>query len=550
VRYLLAVIYAPAILPALRDYDALYRRFRWLIPVHYNIGVDICDRWAAREPDRVAILHVRADGGCEPVSYGSLRETSNRLANALRAYDVAHGDRVAILLPQAPEVAAIHIAVYKLGAIALPLATLFGRDAISYRLRDAGAKALVTNRQGLEKIAELRADLSDLKLVLSIDGTGDGAVDFHQALARGSSDFSAVDTAADDPALMVYTSGTTGPPKGALHAHRVLLGHMPGIELPHDFFPQAGDRFWTPADWAWAGGLLDCLLPSLHYGVPVVARRFEKFDPEDAFALMAAMQVRNAFIPPTALRMLRSAPDPRGRHAIRLRSVGSGGETLGAETLEWGRSALGVVINEFYGQTECNLVLSACAMIGVSKPGAIGKPVPGHHVAVIRGDGTVCAPGETGQIAVQRPDPVMFLNYWGRPDATQGKFIGDWMTTGDQGVVDEEGYFTFIGRDDDVITSSGYRIGPGEIEDCLIRHPAVALAAVVGKADTLRTEIVKAFVVLKPGHAASDALAADIQAFVRTRLSAHEYPREIAFINELPMTTTGKIIRRLLRERT
>jgi len=356
--------------------------------------------------------------------------------------------------------------------------------------------------------------LSDLKLVLSIDGTGDGAVDFHQALARGSSDFSAVDTAADDPALMVYTSGTTGPPKGALHAHRVLLGHMPGIELPHDFFPQAGDRFWTPADWAWAGGLLDCLLPSLHYGVPVVARRFEKFDPEDAFALMAAMQVRNAFIPPTALRMLRSVPDPRGRHAIRLRSVGSGGETLGAETLEWGRSALGVVINEFYGQTECNLVLSACAMIGVSKPGVIGKAVPGHTVAVVRADGSRCGPGEIGQIAVKRPDPVMFLEYWGRPGATRDKFIGDWMTTGDQGVEDDEGYIAFVGRDDDVITSSGYRIGPGEIEDCLIRHPSVALAAVVGKPDPVRTEIVKAFIVLKSGIAASDALASEIQVFV------------------------------------
>jgi acetyl-CoA synthetase len=245
--------------------------------------------------------------------------------------------------------------------------------------------------------------------------------------------------------------------------------------------------------------------------------------------------------------MLRAVPNPRGRHDFALRSVGSGGEALGAETFEWGKSALGLSINEFYGQTECNLVVGSCAAIGVVRPGAIGKAIPGHTVAVIDAEGRVLKPGELGQIAVKRPDPVMFLEYWGKPDATREKFIGDWMTTGDQGVVDQDGYFTFIGRDDDVITSSGYRIGPGEIEDCLIQHPAVALAAVIGKPDPVRTEIVKAFVVLKTGQSASPALAGEIQAFVRQRLSAHEYPREIAFIDELPMTTTGKVIRRLLR---
>ncbi|MGZ5804025.1 MAG: AMP-binding enzyme, partial [Xanthobacteraceae bacterium] len=265
--------------------------------------------------------------------------------------------------------------------------------------------------------------------------------------------------------------------------------------------------------------------------------------------MMAQTGVRNAFIPPTALRMLRAAPSPRGRHDFALRTVGSGGEALGAETYEWGKSALGIVINEFYGQTECNKILASCGAIGVSRAGATGKPVPGHRVAVIIDDGSLCKAGEPGQIAVSRPDPVMFLEYWKKPEATADKFIGDWMTTGDQGVMDDDGYITFVGRDDDVITSAGYRIGPGEIEDCLIRHPAVALAAVIGKPDPLRTEIVKAFVVLKSGQVESDALATDIQSFVRTRLSAHEYPREIAFIDEMPMTTTGKVIRRLLRER-
>ena len=539
-------------LPQSRSYDELARAFRWQLPAQFNIGVEVCDRFAKRDPNKLAIVAVDASGRAQDISYGWLRETSNRLANVLAAHGVGRRDRVAILLPQAPEVAAIHVAVYKLGGIALPLATLFGTDALSYRLQNSGAKALVTNAQGLGKIAEIgraSSELANLQLILSLDGAGEGALGFHQTLERASSEFAPVATAADDPALMVYTSGTTGPPKGALHAHRVLIGHMPGIELPHDFFPQPGDRFWTPADWAWAGGLLDCLLPSLYCGVPVVARRFDKFDPEEAFALMARFGVRNAFIPPTALRMLRMVPDPRGRHDIRLRSVGSGGEALGAATYEWGRSALGVAINEFYGQTECNLVVGSCASIGVARPGAIGKAIPGHTVAVIDRDGRPLKPGEIGQIAVRRPDPVMFLEYWGQPEATREKFIGDWMTTGDQGVVDEEGYFTFVGRDDDVITSSSYRIGPGEIEDCLIKHPAVALAAVVGKPDPVRTEIVKAFIVLKSGHAPSEALAGEIQAFVRTRLSAHEYPREIAFIDEMPMTTTGKVIRRLLRER-
>jgi acetyl-CoA synthetase len=539
-------------LPQSRSYDALVRQFRWQLPERFNIGVEVCDRFAARDPRKLALIAADASGAAREVSYGWLRETSNRLANALAAHGVGRGDRVAILLPQAPEVAAIHIAVYKLGGIALPLATLFGVDALSYRLGNSGAKALVTNAQGLGKIAEIGRTapaLSGLALILSVDGAGDGAQGFHDTLERAASDFAPVDTFADDPALMVYTSGTTGQPKGALHAHRVLLGHMPGIELPHDFFPQPGDRFWTPADWAWAGGLLDCLLPSLYCGVPVVARRFDKFDPEEAFAVMARHGVRNTFIPPTALRMLRAVPNPRGRHDLRLRTVGSGGEALGAETYEWGKAALGVAINEFYGQTECNLVLGSCAMIGVARAGAIGKPIPGHNVAVIDGEGRPLPAGALGQIAVKRPDPVMFLQYWGRPEATREKFIGDWMTTGDQGVVDDDGYFSFVGRDDDVITSAGYRIGPGEIEDCLIKHPAVALAAVIGKPDPVRTEIVKAFIVLKSGQAPSEALSADIQAFVRTRLSAHEYPREIAFIDEMPMTTTGKVIRRLLRAR-
>jgi acetyl-CoA synthetase len=534
-------------LPDIRDYGRLYAAFRWAIPERYNIGVDVCDRWAAVEPERVAILDVGGDGRVATLTYGQMREASNRLANVLAAEGILPGDRVAILLPQGPAVPIAHVATYKLGAIALPLAALFGGDALAYRLRDAGAKALITNAAGLSKLSQIRADLPALSAVISIDGSDGSVLGFAEALAHASPYFTPVDSRPEDPAMMIYTSGTTGPPKGALHGHRVVLGHLPGVEMHHEFLPQPVDRLWTPADWAWAGGLLNVLLPALHFGVPVVARKFERFDPEEALRLMADLKVRNAFIPPTALRMLRMIPNPKGRFDLDLRTIGSGGEALGAETFVWGREAFGIAINEFYGQTEANLVLSSCAAIGVGRPGFIGKPVPGHRVGVIREDGALCEPGELGEIAVLRPDPVMFLEYWNNPEGTRAKFVGDWMTTGDQGEVDEEGYVRFIGRDDDVITSSGYRIGPGEIEDCLIRHPAVALAAAVGKPDPVRTEIVKAFVVLKDGYRASDALAASIQAFVREHLSAHEYPREIAFRSDLPLTTTGKVIRRLLR---
>ena len=535
-------------LPDIRDYDALCAAFRWNIPARFNIGVACCDVWAAAEPQRPAILEVAGER-VRAVTFDELRDRSNRLANALRVRGVKRGDRVAALLPQMHEVAVSHVAIYKLGAIAVPLAALFGVDALAYRLDDAGIRALVTNASGVAKLKQISERPAALEIVLSTDGADGDVEDFGKALADANPDFSPVDTGPDDPALMIYTSGTTGNPKGALHGHRVLLGHLPGVEFPHEFLPQPGDLMWTPADWAWAGGLLNVKLPALAFGVPVVARKFDKFDPEAAFDLMARMRIRNAFVPPTALRMLRSVERPRECYALYLRTLASGGESLGAETHEWGRAQLGLAINEFYGQTECNLVLGSCAAIGVSRAGAIGKTIPGHRVAVIRPDGSLCAPDEEGQIAVARPDPVMFLEYWNKPDATRDKFIGDWMTTGDQGRRDADGYVHFVGRDDDVITSSGYRIGPGEIEDCLLRHPAISLAAVVGKPDLMRTEIVKAFVVLKAGHTPTPALEDEIKTFVRTRLSAHEYPREIAFVDELPLTTTGKIIRRLLRDR-
>ncbi|HEX6118250.1 MAG TPA: acyl-CoA synthetase, partial [Dongiaceae bacterium] len=456
--------------------------------------------------------------------------------------------RVAILLPQAPETAAGHIAIYKLGAIAVPLFVLFGPEALQYRLENSGAKAVITNADGAAKLAEIRGSLPDLRHVLCIDGAPAGCLDLAAELESQASEFEPVDTAADDPAIIIYTSGTTGQPKGALHAHRVLLGHLPGVEMSHDLLPQVGDRIWTPADWAWIGGLLDVLMPALHHGVPVVARRFEKFTGEAAFQLIQDFGIRNAFLPPTALKIMRAVPEPQKRWRLAMRSIASGGETLGAELIEWGRRVFGLTINEFYGQTECNMVVSSCAQVMPAHPGIMGRAVPGHRLAIVDETGRAVPCGTLGNIAVARGDPVMLLEYWRNPEATRSKFAVDWLVTGDTGTMDADGWIRFVGRDDDVITSAGYRIGPGEIEDCLLGHPAVRLAGVVGKPDLERTEIVKAYVVLKEGYVPGDELARAIQSHVKTRLAAHEYPREIAFVDALPMTTTGKIIRRALRE--
>jgi acetyl-CoA synthetase len=538
------------VLPDASTYEELSARFRWEIPERYNIGVDVADKWADRDPERVAIEWVLPSGVTSRYSFGDLKGLSNRLANLLRAKGIVRGDRVAILLPQSLHTAYGHIAVYKLGAVAVPLFTLFGPEALLYRLANSGARAILTDLEGALKLKEIRSALTELDTIICVDGSPAGAIDLATALPVHSESFEPVDTAAGDPALVAYTSGTTGQPKGALHAHRTLLGHLPGVEMSHGFFPRPGDKIWTPADWAWLGGLLDVLLPALHHGVTVVARRFEKFTGEAAFELMQKHGVRNAFLPPSALKLMKAVPDAEKRWRLDMRSVASGGEALGAELLDWGRRVFGVPINEFYGQTECNMVVSSCAAIMPPRAGWMGRAVPGHEVDVIDAEGNVVPPGELGSIAVRWPDPVGFLGYWRNEVATAAKFVGDWLVTGDLGRKSDDGWLQFVGRDDDIITSAGYRIGPGEVEDCLIGHPAVQAAGVVGKPDPERTEIVKAYVVLKPGYRPGDELAEALKDHVRTRLAAHEYPREVEFLDALPMTTTGKVIRRALRERS
>jgi acetyl-CoA synthetase len=537
-------------LPSGSSYEEIERAFRWQVSQRYNIGADVADAQAERHGDRLALLFLDEHHVERRLSFRAVTALANRFANVLSAHGLRRGDRIAVLLPQAPETAIAHVAAFKAGLISVPLFTLFGEDALEFRLADSGAKALVTDAVGLAKLDRIRDRLPALERVfVTGEAAGADTLAFEAELAHAKDTFSAVDTAADDPAIIIYTSGTTGNPKGALHAHRVLLGHLPGVEMPHEQFPQPGDFFWTPADWAWIGGLFDVLLPAWHHGVPVLAYRARKFDPEEAFALMVKHGVRNAFMPPTALKLMRQAGAGPSWRGLGPRTVASGGETLGEELLEWGRATFGVTINEFYGQTECNLVVGNDTALFPVRPGSMGRAIPGHEVRVVDDTGAPMPTGEPGQIAVRRPDPVMFLGYWNNPEATRQKFAGEYLLTGDMGRQDALGHFWFLGRADDVITSAGYRIGPGEIENCLMKHPAVAMAAAIGVPDALRTEIVKAFLVLKPGRVGGEALAREIQDFVKVTLAAHEYPRQIEFVDSLPMTTTGKIMRRELRKR-
>jgi acetyl-CoA synthetase len=536
------------VLPAGTSYAEVYNRFRWQIPATFNIGVDVCDRHAD-DRTRLAMIYEDDAGRVSRHTFAEFRARSNQLAHALTKLGVKRGDRVGIVLSQRPETAVAHLAAYKLGAVALPLSTLFGPEALDYRLRDAGAKVVVTDTEALDRVLGVRDHLPALEAVICADAVqADGILEYQRLIADAAETFEAVVTAAEDPALLIYTSGTTGPPKGALHAHRVLLGHLPAIEFYHEYFPRDGDRFWTPADWAWIGGLYDVLFPSWHYGVAVVAHRTRKFDPTHAFDLMARHQVRNAFLVPTSLKMMRQIDTPRQRYDLRLRSIFTGGEAVGEEVIRWCRAELGVTPNEGYGQTEVNLVLGNCAALMPVQPGSMGRPIPGHVVEVVDEAGQPVPVGDIGEVAVRRPDPVMFLGYWQNPAATADKFVDDWALTGDLARKDDEGYFWFVGRKDDVISSAGYRIGPGEIEDCLAGHSAVAVAAVVGSPDPVRGEVVKAFVQLREGVHPTPELARELADYVRTRLSAHEYPRQIEFIDALPMTTTGKVRRRDLRD--
>ncbi|MGH8946952.1 MAG: AMP-binding protein [Acidimicrobiia bacterium] len=532
------------------DYETLRAEFTWRIPTSFNMARAAS---TAHRRDRLALVSVSEDGSVDNTTYGELDRLSNRLANVLGGLGVGRGDRVGVVIPQSLETGLAHLAIWKLGAVSLPLAALFGPDALGYRISDSGSKLVVTTPENVEKVREAAPEIPVLV-------TGD---QLDALVSAASDDLPEVATNAEDPAYLIYTSGTTGPPKGALHAHRSLFGHLPGFECYYEFADRAPegrsdlatlpgvasdldwhDVIWTPADWAWIGGLMDVLMPAWFYGMTVVTADRD-FDPDWAADLMAEHGVTLSFLPPTALKMMRAAGVSRADD-LSLRAVFSGGEPLGEEILAWADEHLGVRINEGYGQTECNLVVGNCGSVLAVRPGSMGRAVPGHEVQVQDEEGRRLV-GEVGEICVLRPDPVMMLEYWERPDATAEKYRGEWLLTGDLGVEDEDGYLWFKSRKDDVISSMGYRIGPGEIEASLMGHPDVAMCAVVGVPDEIRGQVPAAFVVTRPGVVPDDHLVDELQQHVRIRLAAHEVPRRIAFVEDLPRTTTGKIMRRALR---
>jgi len=531
-------------------YREIYDAFRWDVPARFNISAACCSRHAG-DRNRVALRWEDESGAASTLTFSDLQRQANRLSNALAALGVKRGDRVGIILPQRPETAIAHIACYQMGAVAMPLSILFGPEALEYRLQDSEAVVALVDPASLPNLAQIRDRLPSLMHTVGVAGARESWVTPWQTLLENAStDFAPADTAADEPALLIYTSGTTGPPKGALMPQRVLLGNIPGFVHSHDLYPQPGDMFWSPADWAWTGGLMDALLPSLFHGTPLLGYR-GRFDPEKALWLMQKYGVRNAFLFPTALKMLMKAvPRPREFHKLSLRSIMSAGESVGDTVFGWSRDALGVTVNEMFGQTEINYIVGNSHTLWPAKPGSIGRAYPGHRVACIDEAGNEVPAGQSGEVAAwSEGDPVFFLEYWKNPEATKRKYTGKWCRTGDIAIQDEDGDLWYQGRSDDMFKSAGYRIGPSEIENCLVKHPAVANAAVVGSPDAERTNIVKAFVVLSPGYEESAALRVELQEHVRGKLAPYEYPKEIEFLDSLPMTTTGKVQRRVLRLR-
>ena len=542
-------------LKKLNNFEELSLKFKWNIPEFYNIASDTVDQ--DNYQNRIALINFLQDGKIEEWSFIDIKRSANKLANVFDHFHLEANARVGIILGQCPETAVAHMACFKSGKISIPLFNLFGTEALHYRLLNSRASLVICDNIGLNKIFEIKDRLPDLKKIICIDSNDEksNVFNFKKLLEQASDSYITKKTKASDPALIIYTSGTTGGPKGALLPHRTLLGHIPGVEIPHEFLSSSEpvtDLFWTPADWAWIGGLFDVLLPAWHFGIPVVSYRSQKFDPEVTFDLISKLEIKNTFLPPTALKMMKSFNPNKTIKNLKLRTVGSGGEALGEDLLEWGKQILGVGINEFYGQTECNLTVSNCGAIMPTKQGSIGKPVPGHEVRIINQNGELIKePGLDGEIIVKSDTPVSFLKYWENDKATKQKVKDGWLYTGDFAYKDEEGYFYFKGREDDIINTSGYRVGPSEVEDAVISHPKVSMVAVIGIPDKLRGQVIKAFVVPMDHNnvlTQNEILKKSIQNHVKLKLAAHEYPRLIEFVYELPLTTTGKIIRKDLRE--
>lgn len=536
------------------SYDELREGFEWEVPNQFNIAGYVCDRWAG-DAGRTALFAENQDGDTETISFRDLQRRADRLAGYLASIGVARGDRVAVNTPQKPATVISHLAIWKGGGVSVPQSTLFGSDALAYRLRDCDATVCIVDASNAETVREVRPQLPSLQNVIVVDAEPEGdEVGFQDALNHADPEFTAARTDAEETAIIIYTSGTTGDPKGVVHAHRVLLGHLPlFITTFCNMAVEPDSVFWTPSEWAWIASLFDVVLPSLYYGRPVVAYHGGPFDPATAYGIIQDYTVTNLFVPPTGLRMMTNVdPVEAGYDVGSVRVVTSGGEALGQDIVDWAHDTMaGAVVHEGYGQTEANVIVGDCTALFDFREGKMGRAGPGHHIRIVDPD-TAAPINDTdtvGEIAVRYPDdPVCFQEYLNKPEQTAEKIKDGWLLTGDLGSVDPDGYFTFKSRKDDVIISAGYRIGPEEIEETLATHDAVADAGVIGVPDPERGEVPKAFVVLAQHYTASDDLREALKDHVRDRLAQYEYPRHIEFIDDLPKTTTGKTRRAELRE--
>ena len=523
-------------------------RRRIPLPARANVTADTLGLHAmGPRAGQVAVRFEALDGTVDDITYAGLDDAVRRLATLFAGLGIGRGDRVAIHTDAQIETVIAHLACYRLGAIATALSQRYGPDTLRHCLRDSGARVLVTEAAAWRPVADLRGECPALEHVLVVGAAAPGERAFEDWRAAAPQAGPCLDTAAEDPALLVYTSGSTGRPKGVLHAHRILHGYRPSIALFYDLSLDTPDAvLWTPADWGWVAAWVDTIWPALQLGHRLVCSP-HRFEPVWALDFMARHGVTHTLLLPTGLNRLAQIPDPRSGRSLRLRCVFTGGEPLPAGTLAWAEEDLGTVLNEGYGMSEVNHMIGNCRALRPIRRGSMGWEYPGHVAALVDEAGMPVADGEVGEIVTVPTAPTLFLGYWNRPDLTEAMRLGPWVRTGDLAVRDADGYFWYRGRGDDLIKAGGARIGPTEIEDALMAHPAVAEAAAIGVPDAARGQAVKAFIRPAAGIAGDGALEEALRRHVRERLGGFKVPRQFAFLDEMPLTSSGKVSRSTLR---
>lgn len=541
------------------QYPVLYSSYQWLVPTQFNIAQACLQRWSGNvmEGRRLAMRHEHDEAQSTDWSYGQIAELSNRLANGLRKMGLQKGDRVAVIMPLRPEAVAASLAVLASGAVLVPLSPQLGSDALSLRVRDAEARIIIADATAAPELTHIMKQCPSLQQLVGLEFQNDDTLSWRTLLARESSDFLPVATQADDPAILLYTAGTTGMPKGVLHAHRVLIGILPAFVAAQNWYPQPGDLFWSPLAWTTAPGLLHALLAVMYFGRPMVTTRCPAQGIQ-ALELMRRHRITNTAVLPGDVALMHEAVvNGASAEGCTLRAIAVLGETLQPALHEWVVTSLGVLPNALYGLTEAPGIIGNSFQKWPDRPGSMGRPIPGHRIGIIDSQGRSCRRGSVGQLALAvrdqhgHPDPVLFLSYWRNEALTRSRHLDDWFLTGDMASVDEDGYCWFVGRCDDIFRCGNYRVSPPEIEECLKQHPDVVNAAVVPKPQGARGNLIKAFVVLNemPPPAAQPDTAAMLQAHVRKRLAAWQTPQEIEFVDRLPVTAEGQVRRHVLRAR-